>query len=104
VPRRAVVPASRWRVATGRRVARPSSLTPRASPGSASASSSSRARSTDWTPSLPRRTSAAGLGWLVLTTSLLGAAVHTGTAVYAEYLTVWQNTLLVLRKSGPLAA
>ena len=41
-------------VATGRPVARASSLTPLASPGSARASSSSSARSTDWTPSPAR--------------------------------------------------
>src|SRR5215211_242039 len=66
-----MVASRRWMVATGSPVARPSSLTPRASPGSASASSSSRARSTDWTPSPLRWASAAALGRLVATTSLL---------------------------------
>src|SRR5215207_7054833 len=60
-----MVASSRWMVATGRPVARLSSLIPLGSPGSASASSSSRARSTDWTPSLPRRGSSAAAGCLV---------------------------------------
>src|SRR5215211_8632538 len=66
-----MVASSRWTVARGRPVARLSSLTPLGSPGSASASSSSRARSTDWTPPLPGRGSSATAGCLLWATSLL---------------------------------